>query len=161
MGNYLFKSDKDRKEQTVLYDDDRTLVLLNPTVSSFKIVIQEQKVETLGSQFPFYFRNPKIYYKEFSIGGLITKYNSTGNTSLSETNFKHEQEYKIEILEWLNNGKVKIFHSPAEGDYAVRISGVSLSPETQLGRMLHSFSATATQITTIEASGITRKTWEG
>ena len=154
---YLFTTEDDLKEQTILYDNNKTLVLLNPTVSSYKTVIQEQKVETIGNKFPFYFRNPTINYKEFSIGGLITNYNETGNTNLTNINFKAEREYKNEILAWLNNGQVKIFYAPSEGNYAVRLTGISLSPETQLGRMLHSFSATATQISTCNDSGIEPK----
>ena len=48
----------------------------------------------------------------------------------------------MKVLEWLNNGDPKLFRSPAEGNFVVRLMNVSLSPEERLGRMLHSFSCT-------------------
>jgi hypothetical protein len=45
----------------------------------------------------------------------------------------------LEVLEWLNNGEAKIFRSPTEGNYIVRLMNVSLTPNDTLGRMLHTF----------------------
>jgi len=39
-----------------------------------------------------------------------------------------------------------MFKSATEGNYLVRLLNVSLTPEDKLGRMLHSFSATAYEI---------------
>ena len=36
-----------------------------------------------------------------------------------------------------------MFKSPAEGNYIVRLMNNSLTPEDQLGRMIHSFQSTA------------------
>jgi hypothetical protein len=55
----------------------------------------------------------------------------------------NEREFKLEVLEWLNNGELKIFRSPAEGNYFVRLMNVSLTPTDSLGRMLHTFNCTA------------------
>jgi len=41
-------------------------------MNSFKNDIPEQKVETIGSKYPFIFRNGNVYYKEFPIGGLLS-----------------------------------------------------------------------------------------
>jgi hypothetical protein len=49
----------------------------------------------------------------------------------------------MEVLEWLTNGKIKLFRSPAEGNYIVRLMNTSLSPNDTLGRMLHTFTSTA------------------
>ena len=49
-------------------------------------------------------------------------------------------------LEWLSDGKPKLFRSAAEGNYIVRLMNVSLSPVDALGRMLHSFQCTAYEI---------------
>jgi hypothetical protein len=45
---------------------------LNPKISSFKTHLLESKVDTMGSKFPFYFRNGNVDYKEFPISGLIS-----------------------------------------------------------------------------------------
>lgn len=61
-------------------------------------------------------------------------------------NIAAERKFKMEVLSWLNNGKPKVFRSPAEGNFIVRLMLVSMSPEDSLGRMLHNFSATADEI---------------
>jgi hypothetical protein len=52
----------------------------------------------------------------------------------------------MEALEWLTNGKPKIFRSPGEGNYIVRLINASLTPNDTLGRMLHTFNCTANEI---------------
>ena len=54
--------------------------------------------------------------------------------------------FKLKVLDWLTNGKAKLFRSPAEGNYIVRLMNTSFSPTDSLGRMLHSFSSTAYEI---------------
>ena len=61
-------------------------------------------------------------------------------------NITAEKNFRDAVLDWLNNGQPKIFRSPTEGIYLVRLLNVSLSPETKLGRMLYSFQATAYEI---------------
>lgn len=60
-------------EHAFLFDGTRQLKIeYNPKVSSFKIDVLESKLDTIGSQFPFIFRNGAVYYKEFPISGLIS-----------------------------------------------------------------------------------------
>lgn len=44
------------------------------------------------------------------------------------------------------NGEVKLFKSPTEGNFLVRLTDISFSPNQQLGRMIWSFNATANEI---------------
>lgn len=169
-------------EDLFLFDGTRQLnIRFNPQVSAIKDTILEQKIETIGNQYPFIFRNGKIKYKEFNINGLIS-YNmdkeqmfikgidlgvledtnarsrtaesplsdqivNVGyNTHISALNTTIERKFKLKVLEWLENGKIKCLKSPTEGNYLVKLTNVSLSPENQTGRMLHSFSATAYEI---------------
>ena len=185
-------------EHVYLGDGDRQLCLcLNPKVSSFKETILEQKTDTIGGKYPYFFRNGDIRYKEIPISGLISYWmdengffmgmdaaiaadktknsqrkkdqvnkdaisikknalvdlgfssdlNKTNfNTSLSSDNFTAEKIFKLELLEWLNNGRPKLFRSAAEGNYVIRLMNTSLSPNDQLGRMLHTFSGTGYEI---------------
>jgi hypothetical protein len=71
------------------------------------------------------------------------KHNYTDSIS---SNIALEREFKIEVLNWLNNGKPKLFRSATEGNYVVRLMNISLSPNDTLGRMLHTFSAQASEI---------------
>ena len=67
-------------------------------------------------------------------------------TNFTSDNIYLERNFKLEVLEWLNNGKPKIFRSPTEGNYIVRLMNVSLTPNDQLGRMIHTFNCTAYEI---------------
>ena len=68
------------------------------------------------------------------------------STQLSDENFDFERLFKLEVLEWLNNGGIKLFKSPQEGNYIVRLTNISLSPNTTVSRMLHSFNCTASEV---------------
>lgn len=154
-------------EDAFLFDGTRQVKLkYNPKIANFKTINLEQKVETLGGKYPFIFRNGYTNYKELSLSALISILmedeeqvlalregtNSDKNiiasspTDLTGDNFALERQYKLELLDWLNNGKPKLFRSPAEGNYVVRLTNISLTPNDTLGRMLHTFNATAYEI---------------
>lgn len=161
-------------EDMFLSDGERQLrIRFNPKISSFKTTLLETKMDTIGGKYPFFFRNGNVGYKEFPISGLISmlmdeseefitgiqieqpKRTSTPAdenlsfdlpTSLTGENFRREREFKMAVLDWLNNGKPKYFRSPGEGSYIVRLMNVQLSPNDTLSRMLHTFSCNAYEI---------------
>lgn len=166
-------------EDIFLCDSERQLkVRFNPKVTSFKNNVLETKVNTIGSKYPFIFKNGYVHYKEFQISGLISMLSDESqtfwhkeieasdieqennrvstpsyslndkkrSTDLTAENIYNERKFKLEVLEWLNNGKPKIFRSATEGNYIVRLMNVSLSPNDTLGRMLHTFTCTAYEI---------------
>ena len=63
--------------------------------------------------------------------------------NLIKENFVSERLFKLSALDWLNNGKVKLFRSPGEGNYLVRMMDTSMSPNPTVGRMLHTINSTA------------------
>lgn len=157
-------------EDSFLFDGERQLkIRFNPKVSSFKTTVQEAKVDTIGGKYPVIQRNGYTYYKEFPISGLIShlsdsdgyfnttiaqlrnnaeefEYTRPYSTNLNSENIAIERVFKTQVLAWLNDGKPKLFRSPTEGMFLVRIINTSLSPTDTVGRMLHSFSATAYEI---------------
>lgn len=145
-------------EDMFLYDGQRQLkVRFNPKISSFKNTILESKTDTIGSKYPFIFRNGNVKYKEFPLSGLISYHADeeqlfmnydldTIDTNLTSENIAVERDFKLEVLEWLTNGQPKLFRSPTEGNYIVRLMNTSLAPTDAVGRMLHTFSATAYEI---------------
>lgn len=148
-------------EHAFLFDGDRQLkIKYNPKVSSFKKDVLETKVDTIGSQYPFIFRNSNVSYNEFPISGLISYwmdeeqlFSKTTHfdfiektTNLISENIAREREFKMEVLEWLSNGEPKLFRSPSEGNFIVRLMNNSLTPNDTLGRMLHTFSCTAYEV---------------
>ena len=162
-------------EDIFISDGKKVLkVRFDPKINSFKDTILEAKVDTLGGKFPFFFRNGNTHYKEFPVGGLLSLIaddagsfnaeNALANdlrrkgtfsrdvevpdflTNPSARNMKRERDFKLEVLEWLTNGEIKLLKTAPEGVYFVRLLNVSLTPNDTLGRMLHSFSATAYQV---------------
>ena len=162
-------------EDAFLYDGERQLkIRFNPKVTSFKNTVLESKMDTIGSQFPYVFRNGKVSYKEFPISGLISMLSDPNekflkgiqsanlfpirqgtpssdnpgglDTLLNANNIHRERIFKMEVLKWLTNGKPKLFRSPTEGNFIVRLMNISMTPNDTLGRMLHTFSCTAYEI---------------
>lgn len=161
-------------EDMFLTDKDRQLkIRFNPKITSFKNTLLEVKMDTMGGKYPFFFRNGNVSYKEFPISGLISLLMDEAHTfvegiqapqgvrattpandenithlptDLSADNIRREREFKMEVLKWLTNGEPKLFRSPTEGSYIVRLMNTSLSPNDTLGRMLHTFSSTAYEV---------------
>lgn len=157
-------------EDCFLYDGKKQLrIRFNPKVTNFKNDLAETKTETIGSQYPFIFRNGKVQYKEFGISGLISYkmddvetfgtledlgitsnidsiYSNQVTTNFTGYNISAERQFKLQVLEWLTNGQPKVFRSPTEGNYIVRLMNASLAPNDTLGRMLHTFTCTAYEI---------------
>ena len=148
-------------EHAYLYDGQRQLkIKFNPKVNNFKNTVLEKKIDTIGGQYPFTFRNGNVKYKEFAISGLLScqsdeEFLFIDNSILNHENYQvnliseninAERNFKLTALEWLNNGKPKLFRSATEGNYIVRLMNVSLAPNDTLGRMLHTFNATAYEI---------------
>lgn len=226
-------------EDMFLFDGRRALrIRFNPKVASFKTTLQESKTDTIGSKYPYFFRNGNVSYKEFPISGLLSYFiddnelfirdaelgleeeqspreesivwsclkswanpddiheddhkidgidYSKGNIDYRHLLSQEEEEnlqfllsdrvqqilpdwlerrraaaerrvrtrnftgynlfaertFKLHVLDWLNDGKLKLFKSPTEGNYVVRLMNNSLTPQDPLGRMLHTFSSTA------------------
>lgn len=138
-------------EDMFLCDKEKILrIQFNPKISSVKTVIEEQKLHTLGSQYPFFFRNGNISYKELPISGLISTQADPQHLFMNFDDeadlFYKERQYKFAVENWLNNGEIKYLKTPSEGNYWVRLMNISLSPMEQLGRRLHTFSATAYEV---------------
>lgn len=87
---------------TYLVGDEIQLnIKYNTQISSLSKIVQESKIETLGSKYPFIRKNGNIAYKEFSLSGLITLYmdelneplfnisDSTKKTKLENYNSTH------------------------------------------------------------------------
>lgn len=142
-------------------------IKFNPKVSSWKRTLQEAKVETIGSQYPFITRNGNINYFTFPLEGLVSywldeqelfcsKNSLCGNREIATVNANHlnltddniilEREFRNQVEEFLTNGDYKYFKSPTEGVRLVALTEVSLTPEDTLGRMIHSFRSTAYEI---------------
>jgi hypothetical protein len=53
-------------EDAFLYDGKKQLkIRFNPKITNFKSTLLESKTNTIGSKYPFIFRNGNVNYKEF------------------------------------------------------------------------------------------------
>lgn len=149
--------------------DKQLKIKFNPQVNSFKHTLSDSLTQTLGSKYPFIKRNGNVNFRQFSISGLISHFCDEnelfcskdelyqGQTSLynkyneqhriTEYNdFSLERAFREKVQEFLYANEVKLFRSPTEGNILVRLMDVSFTPNTTLGRMVYSFSATAYEI---------------
>lgn len=97
------------------------------------------KTEVFGSQYYNYRYN-------YTPSGNNDPHNTECQTIKSNQDWLYEREYRNAVENWLNNGKPKLFRSMTEGNMIVMLDGISMTPDTVLGRRLYDFNATAYEI---------------
>ena len=158
-------------EDCYLYGEGRALrIRFDPKVTNFSHTVSETKVETIGSKYPFIYRNANINYKTFTISGLIISlmdpmnmfhasridiykdnweryenYNYTNNIDVMH-DYIYEKKFRDEVIDFLYENTVKLFKSTTEGNVLVKLSNISFEPKNELGRFIYSFSATAYEV---------------
>lgn len=68
------------------------------------------------------------------------------DTNLTDNNIFVERKFREKAEEFLNNFDYKLYKSPTEGNIVVVLQNVSLTPSSELGRMIYEFSATAYEV---------------
>lgn len=63
-----------------------------------------------------------------------------------QDNWYWEREFREQLVQWLNDGEPKLYRSMPEGNLAVILTDINLTPMTQLGRRLYQFSATLYEV---------------
>ena len=154
----LFIKDEELGLQTDTYNLTRKRTL-RTGVNSYSTDYFDDLQETYGTAemeriYGYYLERDVSNSEENQIAEQLTR-----TTNLLDYNIAAERIFKLKVLEFLNDGKPKLFRSPGEGNYIVRLMNSSLTPNDQLGRMLHNFSTTATEVETfgskaLEAAGI-------
>lgn len=123
------------------------LVRLNPNLSSVKRNQSQSITQTIGGKYPVIRKNGDMDYYTFSLGGLISVQAETVYGKGPDSyDYTAERNYRNEFVNFLSDGKVKLFKSPQEGNLLIRLTDINLSPENGLGRLIYNFSATATEI---------------
>jgi len=157
----------------ILGQNDKQLKLqFNNTMNSFKHQIYDSKIDTIGGQYPFISRNAAVNYRTFPIGALVSfnmdennvflkggkkdvyKYNNIVELYEDEiaTNgryfydYTYERDFRKLVLDFLQDGKPKLFKSPTEGNIIVRLMDVNCTPNQSLDRMIYSLTLNAHEI---------------
>ena len=138
--------------------------------------LNRTKTDTLGGQYPIFTQNSKLKYHTYSISGRISSedggelflpkeeifgdeyydyrynpettspHNAECQSIRPNNDWLYEREYRDAVEEWLNNGKPKLFRSMTEGNMVVMLDGITMTPDTVLGRRLYDFNATMYEI---------------
>lgn len=141
----------------LLGENEKQLKLqFNNTISNYKTSVSDAKVDTIGGKHPFITRNGNMYYKNFSLNGLISYNMDENNLFLSKDfigreneghyDYTYEREFREKVLAFLIDGKPKLFKSPTEGNILIRLTDVQATPEQALNRLIFTFSANAYEI---------------
>lgn len=157
-------------DNSYLIDKNRKLkIIYNSSISSIQSTFLDTKIDTIGSKYPFIIRTGAVGYKQFSISGLITFFcNEEGYFLNDESLYNGQKEYydlynnsnnigkyrdfigekifREKVIDFLQDGKVKLFKSGTEGNILVRLMDISFTPEHILNRMIYTFSATAYEV---------------
>lgn len=83
---------------------------------------------------------PKGSNEQNNTGVYVTKDAHDG------TDFWWEREFREAAIKWLNDGEPKLYRSLTEGNLAVMITDISLTPNRTLGRRIWNFSATMYEV---------------
>lgn len=162
------------EEGVFLSDQDAQIAIrYNTAVSGLKYVVQENITNTLGGKYPIIRRNGHTKYRQFSLAGLLylDPYDHVQSKivdsrplewsietdpslwtieskpkSFSGSHRKVESQMRDFALEWLCDGRVKLFRSAEEGNMIVYLSAISFTPNKQLGGHVYDFTATVTEV---------------
>lgn len=143
---------------------------LSGNVSNYSYAISEQKTDTIGGKFPVITRNGNMNYRTFSISAMISFNMDEQNTFSSDKDlykhdniinlykdrrrkeylnlydYKREYDFREKVLEFLQDGKPKLFKSSTEGNVIVRLMTVAEQPNQSLNRMIGTVSMTAYEV---------------
>lgn len=95
-------------------------------------------------QVPFSFKYPYIDNDKNADKEAI--YLNNPHDSYPHNHWYWEREFREQLVAWLNDGEPKLYRSMPEGNIAVMLTDINLTPDSQLGRMLYNFSATMYEV---------------
>lgn len=155
----------------LLSNNKQLCIKFNPQIASYNYNVAEGKIDTIGSQYPYFRRNGAIYYRQFPLTGTISHFmDIEGNTMQAsrkdiykdtENLYKlynynnnitpyediiYERQFRQKVIEFLYENNVKLFKSTTQGNILVKLSDISFTPNQTLGRMIYDFSCTCYEI---------------
>ena len=144
---------------------------LNNTMGNYNYTYIESKTDTIGGTYPIITRNGNTKYRTFPINGMISTVMDDNEFFTSDlelykymnvvsayneyrikngfsfnNDFQKEFKFREKVLEFLQDGKPKLFKSASEGNIIVQIMNVASQPNQTLNRMLYSFTSTANEV---------------
>ena len=146
-------------------------IKFNDNVSNYMPQVYDNKLEPIGSQFPYTYRNAKTDYRTFPIAGTISFEMDDNETFLvngdldiyngyeevrelheadkkayGRYNYGYERRFRQKVIDYLKDGAFKLFKSATEGNIMVRLRDVGCTPNQQLSRLIYNFTANADEV---------------
>lgn len=139
-------------------------------LNSYVYNYSESKTDTIGGQFPFITRNGNMKYRTIPVNGLISFnmdeqelftsdkdlyiYSDVINAyqerrrkeGIDMYDYKREHDFREKVLEFLYDGKPKLFKSATEGNLIIRLMQITAQPNQTLNRMIYSFTSIGHEI---------------
>lgn len=84
----------------------------------------------------------ELYQNENGFSGQLNEQHD----AYPQDHWYWEREFREQLVNWLNDGEPKLYRSMPEGNLAVILTDINLTPNAQLGRRLYNFSATMYEI---------------
>lgn len=159
--NFSFLFGKNNQQLKLMFDN---------TMGNFKYQIYDSKIDPIGSKYTNVARNANTYYRTFPINGLVSfwmdennllctkqdiyKYNDVKDlytvyntkNNIVQYDYIYERDFRNKVLEFLQDGEIKLFKSPTEGNILIRLTDVNCTPNQSLDRMLYSFTSNAYEV---------------
>lgn len=158
---YTYLTGKNQKQLKIKFNDN---------ISNYMPQVYDNKLEPIGSQFPYTYRNAKTNYRTFPIAGTISFEMDDNETFLvngdldiyngyervrnlhkedwtyGKYNYGYERRFRQKVIDFLTNGEFKLFKSATEGNLLVRLRDVNCTPNQQLSRLIYNFSANIDEV---------------
>lgn len=99
-------------------------------------------IEELNVQSPGDIRGPKSIYDEYLYRNTVPVISDIKQ----DESVYVERKFREKVMDWLSNGKPKLFRSETEGNMIVMASNISFSPVEKTSRIVYSVSMTLTEI---------------
>ena len=150
--NRKFLNDLDYKDEMAIYDErmDGKYAIRNDTVRETGTIVTEYEDEDGNIKTQTMYNG--TYSQDISESDTNVKKQKRDTQKLTlhdiypSSNWWWEREFREQAIEWLNDGEPKLYRSMTEGNLIVMLDGISLTPNSQLGRRIWNFSCTVYQV---------------
>lgn len=149
--------DDDNGKYSSLYLQDKDIIATEEMSLSRARFSQNSDVVGIET----YKNDPDMIIEGHSI---VTKYDEylhrqTGlnyNTDKSDSMVYVERKFREKVMDWLSDGKPKLFRSETEGNMIVVLSGISFTPLDKTNRMVYSVSMTVTEVADLTSENLVK-----
>lgn len=168
----IVDASQSRNIDPIDYNYQQLKLCFNNVISSYQNTRQDAVKTTIGGKYPYITRNGNNNFRQFQMSGLISfnmddvnlflKPNFTNyykeqyhqDMPVDHYDYTYEREFREKVIEFLNDGKPKLYKSKSEETMIVRITNVTFTPNQQLGRLIYDFQCTVYEIADFTVSNL-------